>query len=145
MKVLHTSDWHLGQTFYDYDRSEDDKEMLRHIKEIAIEEQPDVLVVCGDIYHISAPSTTAQKMFNRAILEISQKCPEMTIVITAGNHDSASRLETTKELWELHNVNLIGAVARTKIETSLRPSYHRGEKGGKNSGIRGSSTILLYP
>jgi len=123
MKVLHTSDWHLGQKFYDYDRSEDDEEMLRHIKEIAIEEKPDVMVVSGDIYHISAPSTTAQKMFNRAILEISQKCPEMTIVITAGNHDSASRLETTKELWELHNVSLIGTVARTDKSKPLYDSH----------------------
>ena len=92
MKILHTSDWHLGHTLYNYDRTAEQQAFLRQLTRIVTEEQPDAMVVSGDIYHYSSPAAATQKMYTDAMLNIHQACPGMAIVVTAGNHDSS--LET---------------------------------------------------
>ena len=87
MKILHTSDWHLGHTLYNYDRTVEQQAFLRQLTRIVTEEQPDAMVVSGDIYHYSSPAAATQKMYTDAMLNIHQACPEMTIVVTAGNHE----------------------------------------------------------
>ena len=96
MKVLHTSDWHLGHTLYGYDRTEEQQAMLDQMVKIAQDEKTDLFLVSGDIYHTSEPKPVVQKMFNKAIAKLSKSCPDMTIVITAGNHDSGTRHEIFK-------------------------------------------------
>ena len=110
MRIIHTSDWHLGHILYGYDRSREQKSMLSQIEEIAREEKPDALVVSGDVYHTGQPSAVAQKMFTEAVMRLHTACPEMEIVITAGNHDSASKHEVSRILWETQKVNMIGSV-----------------------------------
>ena len=122
MKILHTSDWHLGQVFYDYDRTEEQRDMLRQITEIVRKEQPDAMVVSGDIFHTGSPSSAAVEMYNEAILAMHRACEGMTIVVTAGNHDSAAKLVVNNALWEHFNVNIIGHVARNKDENRT-PDY----------------------
>ena len=100
MKLIHTSDWHLGHTLYNYDRTEEQQAFLQQLAEIVEREQPDALLVSGDVYHYSSPSASVQKMYTEAMLEIHRRCPSMTIVVTAGNHDSSSKLEITQSLWE---------------------------------------------
>ena len=53
MKILHTSDWHLGHTLYNYDRSHEQQAFLQQLTRIVAEEMPDAMVVSGDIYHDS--------------------------------------------------------------------------------------------
>ena len=84
MKILHTSDWHLGHTLYNYDRSREQQAFLKQLIRIVAEEMPDAMVVSGDIYHYSTPSASTQKMYTDGMLEIHRACPEMTIVVTAG-------------------------------------------------------------
>ena len=84
--------------------------MLSQIEEIAREEKPDALVVSGDVYHTGQPSAAVQKMFTEAVMRLHTACPEMEIVITAGNHDSASKHEVSRILWETQKVNMIGSV-----------------------------------
>ena len=55
MKILHTSDWHLGHTLYNYDRTEEQADMMDQVVEIARREQPDAFLLSGDVYHTSAP------------------------------------------------------------------------------------------
>ena len=66
MKILHTSDWHLGQTFYDYDRTEEHKHFFEQLKSVVREEKPDLLLVSGDLFHTSAPSIAAQELYNES-------------------------------------------------------------------------------
>ena len=91
MKILHTSDWHLGHTLYNYDRTEEQLSMLQQIEDIVHNEQPDVFLLCGDVYHTSQPSASVQTMFTDALVQIHHACPSMTIVVTAGNHDSGTK------------------------------------------------------
>lgn len=119
MKILHTSDWHLGHTLYSYDRSQEQQAFLSQLATIVAEEKPDALVVSGDIYHYSAPAAATQRMYTDAMLEIHRAHPEMVIVVTAGNHDSCSKLEIDSSLWHHFGVKVVGNIERTKEEVNL--------------------------
>ena len=79
-KLIHTSDWHLGQNFYGYDRSEEQRDFLRQLADIVAQEQPDALLVSGDIYHTAAPSSAAVSMYVEGMLDVHKACPDMAIV-----------------------------------------------------------------
>lgn len=111
-KIIHTSDWHLGQNFYGYDRSEEQADFLRQLVDIVSQQQPDALLVSGDIFHTAAPSSAAVTLYVNAMLDIHNACPKMAIVVIAGNHDSASRLQCDSRLWELAGVRVLGGIAR---------------------------------
>ena len=91
MKLIHTSDWHLGHTLYNYDRTEEQQVFLQQLAEIVEREQPDALLVSGDVYHYSSPSASVQKMYTEAMLEIHRRCPSMTIVVTAHHRSDRER------------------------------------------------------
>lgn len=119
MKVLHTSDWHLGHTLYGYDRTEEQQSMLNQIEGIIKSEQPDAMVLSGDVYHTSQPSAAVQTMFTEAIVAMHRACPEMTIVITAGNHDSGSKHEIYQTPWRELKVFAIGNIDKEKPENHI--------------------------
>ena len=119
MKILHTSDWHLGHTLYNYDRSREQQAFLKQLTRIVAEEMPDAMVVSGDIYHYSTPSASTQKMYTDGMLEIHRVCPGMTIVVTAGNHDSSSKLEIDSSLWKHFGVKVVGNIERNQEEVNL--------------------------
>ena len=92
MKILHSGDWHVGQTLDGYERSGEFRAFFARLKEVAQEEKPDVLVVAGDIYDNGMPSTAAQNLYTAALLDLHRACPGMEVVVIAGNHDSGARL-----------------------------------------------------
>ena len=108
MKILHTSDWHLGHTLYGYDRTVEHKAMLEQMVEIVREHRPDVFLLAGDVYHTSQPSSAVQTMFSEAMVSLHQAHPEMYIIVIAGNHDSASKHEIFTTPWRALNVYAIG-------------------------------------
>lgn len=118
MKILHTSDWHLGQVFYGYDRREEQQAFLEALAEVVGRERPDVMIVSGDVFHNSTPSAQAKRMYVEGMIRIHEACPEMTVVVTAGNHDSPSRLEAEDGLWRHVNVRVIGSFARREDRTA---------------------------
>lgn len=111
-KFIHTSDWHLGQNFYGYDRSEEQSDFLQQLADIVLKHTPDALLVSGDIYNTAAPSNATVNMYVNAMLDIHRACPTMAIIVIAGNHDSASRLDSDRRLWELAGVTVVGSIAR---------------------------------
>ena len=110
MKILHTSDWHLGHTLYNYDRTEEQMAMLLQMVDIVREEKPDVFLLCGDVYHTPQPSASVQTMFTNALVEIHDANPDMTIVITAGNHDSGTKHDIFRTPWKALKVYTIVSV-----------------------------------
>lgn len=113
MKIIHTSDWHIGQVFnFHYDRQEEHQFFFDQLKKIIEEESPDALLVSGDVFDKSTPGNTSMRFFYDNILELVKAAPDTTFVITSGNHDSSSRLETDNGVWKLHNAHLVGAVER---------------------------------
>lgn len=112
MRILHTADWHIGQLFHEYDRTFEHQEFLNWLLETLVKEQINVLLVSGDIFDLSNPSAASIKMFYTFLNKAVKLSPELQIIITAGNHDSASRLESPKPLLESSNIHIIGVVEK---------------------------------
>jgi len=131
MRILHTADLHLGQIIYqNYDRSDEHRHFFNQLKRWCLEERPDALVVCGDIYDIQQPSASTKKAFTEYFVDIHRTCPDMRIVVIAGNHDSASRVQADSAVWELANTKLIGIPpAKEASESSLENFIVRLESG----------------
>jgi len=128
---IHTSDWHLGQNFYGYDRSEEQADFLSQLADIVRKRQPDALLVSGDIYHTAAPSNAAVNLYVDAMLDIHKACTTMKIIVIAGNHDSASRLDSDHRLWQLANVTVLGGISRDEhgranLEHHIVPVGNKG-------------------
>lgn len=119
MKILHTSDWHLGHTLYNYDRTEEQRDMLHQMVNIVKEQKPDVFILAGDVYHTPQPSATIQTLFTNALVNIHEANPQMTIIVTAGNHDSGAKHEIFRTPWEALNVYTIGNLNRENYQEHI--------------------------
>lgn len=109
MKIIHTADLHLGQILYqNYDRADEHEHFFRQLSDWCRSENPDALVVSGDIFDIQQPSANTRKFFTDHFVWLHMENPSMKIVITAGNHDSASRLQADSSVWEYANAKLVG-------------------------------------
>lgn len=112
MKILHTADWHIGQLFYEFDRTGGHQQFLDWLVGILKERNIDVLLIAGDIFDSANPSAASVRQFYRFLNKATSACPALQIVVTAGNHDSAARLETPKPLLESSNIYIIGIVEK---------------------------------
>jgi len=114
VKFIHTSDWHLGHCLYQYDRSAEQQDFLRQLVEIVHAEQPDALLVCGDVFQTAQPTYAAVRLYNEWMLKLRDACQTMTIVVIAGNHDSGNRLACDSEVWQrAAGVHTLGHTTRT--------------------------------
>ena len=111
MKIIHTSDWHLGHRLYNYDRADEEVHFFGQLAATVRKERPDALVVSGDIFHSGAPGNDVAKRFTERLLDVQAACPSMETVVIAGNHDSYSRLVVDKALWSRCRVHVFGIPA----------------------------------
>ncbi len=112
MKVLHTADWHIGQLFHEYDRTYEHQQFLNWLLQTLINEKIDVLLISGDVFDVSNPAANAIRMLYTFLATAVRDNPDLQIIMTAGNHDSAARLESPKPLLESSNIHIIGVVER---------------------------------
>ncbi len=119
MKILHTSDWHLGHTLYNYDRAEEQQAMLEQMVSIVEEQKPDVFLLCGDVYHTPQPSAAIQTMLSDGLVRIHEANPQMTIVVTAGNHDSGTKHEIFQTPWKALKVYAIGQLEKEDLDEHI--------------------------
>lgn len=112
MNILHTADWHLGQLFYEYDRTYEHQQFLDWLVDTVRDAEVDVLLISGDVFDLSNPSAVSVKQFYTFLNQATKARPGLQIVITAGNHDSASRLESPKPLLESSSVHIVGVVEK---------------------------------
>jgi len=108
MKLLHTSDWHLGRTLYSKkERHEEHAAFLKWLQTTIVDNSVDLLIVAGDIFDSASPGANAQKMYYDFLLKVrNSKC--RNVVIVGGNHDSPSFLNAPKEILSALNVYVIG-------------------------------------
>lgn len=120
MKVLHTSDWHIGQILnFHYDRQEEHQHFLDQLGGIIGKERPDALIVSGDIYDKNTPGNSSMRFLSDNLLRICDLAPDMPLVLTAGNHDSSSRIESMSGVWRRVNTHFVGAAERVGEEYRL--------------------------
>ena len=116
IRILHTADWHLGQTFFGYDRVEEHTHFLQWLVRELKENKIDVLLIAGDIFDVSNPSAASQHMFYRFIRQVTEENPKLQLVVVAGNHDSAARLEAPLPLLQEMRTEIRGIVRRHEGE-----------------------------
>ena len=112
IRILHTADWHLGQTFFGYDRVEEHAHFLDWLARELKENEIDVLLIAGDVFDVSNPSAASQRMFYRFIRRVTTENPQLQLVVVAGNHDSAARLEAPLPLLQEMRTDIKGIVRR---------------------------------
>jgi len=106
MKILHTSDWHIGQKFMGKSRESEHKAFFKWLYKIIEEEHIDVLIVAGDIFDTGNPPNYALEIYYNFLNKLCS-ISGLYVVITAGNHDSISTLKAPKQLLELMNIFVI--------------------------------------
>lgn len=113
MKIIATSDWHIGNMFHGNDRLPEHKHFLTWLLEQVRQTTPDALLVAGDVFDNGNPSAAAQSAYYEFLAAASKECPDMMIIITAGNHDSAYRLEAPRPLLSRYKMEIRGSVSRS--------------------------------
>ena len=91
MRILHTSDWHLGRQFHGISLLDDQRHALNHLLRIVRDERVDVVVVAGDIYDRAVPPAEAVELLDEVLHALSYDCG-VPVILIAGNHDSPERL-----------------------------------------------------
>ncbi|MDO8070311.1 exonuclease SbcCD subunit D C-terminal domain-containing protein [Janthinobacterium sp. SUN176] len=112
MRLLHTSDWHLGQTLHNYERGYEHQRFLDWLLDTLVAEKVDVLLVAGDVFDNANPSAASQKQLYVFLQQARARLPALQLVVVAGNHDSAGRLEAPGPLLAAHGTHVIGHLLR---------------------------------
>lgn len=116
IRILHTADWHLGQSFFGYDRVEEHAHFLDWLARELKENEIDALLIAGDIFDVSNPSAASQRMFYHFIRKVTEENPHLQLVAVAGNHDSAARLEAPLPLLQEMRTEIKGIVRKQEGE-----------------------------
>ena len=117
MKILHTSDWHLGRTLYGKKRYAEFEGFLDWLLETIKIKEVDVLIVAGVVFDTTTPSNRAQQLYYRFLCRVAAS-PCRHVVVVGGNHDSPSFLDAPKELLNFLDVHVIGSPTE-RIEDEL--------------------------
>ncbi len=112
LTVLHTADWHLGQSFCGFDRDFEHAQFLDWLTDQLLWRKPDALLLAGDVFDSVNPSAQAQQRFYSFLAAARDAHPSLQIVIIAGNHDASARLEAPAGLLDSLNISVVGAVQR---------------------------------
>ncbi len=113
MRIIHTADWHIGQKLAGYGRDFEHAVVLNQLADIVRDREADALLVSGDVFDHQNPSGEAQQLFYSALLKLKKARPAIAIIVTAGNHDAAGRLEAPHALLASMNVHIVGNIRRT--------------------------------
>ena len=105
MKILHTSDWHLGQNFYNKSRKNEHQQFLSWLLQQVVEQSIDAIIVAGDIFDTSTPPSYAREMYNKFVVDCSKL--NCQLVMLGGNHDSVSVLKETQQLLKYMGTDVI--------------------------------------
>jgi exonuclease SbcD len=112
MRIIHTADWHIGQTLNGWSRETEHRAFLGRLHDLILNEDVDVLLVAGDVFDGINPSGEAQSLLYGAIARMVRARPHLQIILTAGNHDPAQRLEAPEAVLNELGVHVLGTLRR---------------------------------
>lgn len=143
MRILHTSDWHLGKHLESISRLEEQKHFIDELSKICDEEKVELIIIAGDVYDSFNPSAEAEKLFYSSMKKLS-KGGQRPIIVVAGNHDSATRLEAPSPLAEELGI-IIHTTPKTKLDIAKFDSYaiNRVEEGFFEIEIHGEKASIV--
>ncbi|MCH7309233.1 exonuclease SbcCD subunit D C-terminal domain-containing protein [Acinetobacter sp. NIPH 1852] len=129
VRFFHTSDWHLGQFFYNHSRHYEHEQFLAWLLEQIKVKQPHALLIAGDIFDVINPSSQAQKQLYQFLADAHDIAPQMQTLMIAGNHDSGYRIEQVEPLLEKYNAKTVGVIRWNEdksldLERLILPIYN---------------------
>ena len=133
VRFLHTSDWHLGQFFYNHSRQYEHEQFLAWLLEQIKEKQPHALLIAGDIFDVINPASAAQKQLYQFLADAHDIAPHMQMLMIAGNHDSGYRIEQVEPLLEKYNAKTVGVIhknadSQVDLDRLLVPIYDENQQ-----------------
>lgn len=118
MRILHTSDWHLGQNFYSKSRAAEHQAFLDWLLASAQEHDVDAIIVAGDIFDTGSPPSYARELYNRFVVQLQQtRC---RLVVLAGNHDSVATLNESRDILAFLNTTVVANAGHAPFILPLR-------------------------
>lgn len=108
MKILHTSDWHVGKVLKGRSRADEHVRVLGELVDVAKAERPDLVIVAGDLYETAAPSPEATRVVTRALTALKRTGAD--VVAIAGNHDNGAALDALRGWADASGITLRGTV-----------------------------------
>ena len=133
MRLVHTSDWHLGKPLCDKTRYDEYEAFLHWLCAYLIKEDVDCLVIAGDIFDTTTPSHQALSLYFQFLHRITSKT-NISVVITGGNHDSASLLNAPDSFLREFQIHVIGAALESHADEVI-PIYRHGCRDGELCGL----------
>ena len=132
VRFFHTSDWHLGQFFYNHSRQYEHEQFLAWLLEQIKEKQPHALLIAGDIFDVINPASAAQKQLYQFLADAHDLAPHMQTLMIAGNHDSGYRIEQVEPLLEKYNAKTVGVIHKNNegsidLDRLLIPIYNENK------------------
>jgi exonuclease SbcD len=129
VRFFHTSDWHLGQFFYNHSRDYEHEQFLNWLLEQIQQKQPHALLIAGDIFDVINPASKAQKQLYQFLADAHDRAPHMQTLMIAGNHDSGYRIEQVEPLLEKYQAKAVGVVHKNTqgqldLDRLLVPIYN---------------------
>lgn len=112
MKIIHTSDWHLGHQLHGYNREYEHQAFLDWLADELETQQADALLVAGDIFDTANPPASSWRMLYRFLAKVSKTLPNLDVVMIGGNHDSPSKLDAPHELLKAFDLHMVGGIHR---------------------------------
>ena len=107
MTVIHTSDWHLGAKLHEQDRAEEHRQFLKALAELVQSESADAVVISGDVFDVRQPGPAAQALYYDFLASLKSCTTCRKVVVTAGNHDSASLLAASRPVLKHLDVEVV--------------------------------------
>ncbi|WP_431687921.1 exonuclease subunit SbcD [Hahella sp. NBU794] len=126
-RILHTSDWHLGQHFFGKTRADEHAMFFNWLLEQVQVHEVDALIVAGDIFDTGAPPSYARELYNRFVVELQRT--DCQLVLLAGNHDSVATLNESKDLLACLNVHVVAGMPETPENNVLLLNDRNEEPG----------------
>lgn len=111
MRLIHTSDWHLGQTLHGQERDHEHARFLAWLLDQLVAHQADALLIAGDVFDTVNPPLKAQERLYDFIVRAHERLPQLDIVMIAGNHDSGGRIELPAPLMKRLNAHAVGRIS----------------------------------
>ncbi|MFU2318669.1 exonuclease subunit SbcD [Rahnella sp. PCH160] len=127
MRLIHTSDWHLGQYFFTKSRAAEHQAFLRWLTGQVQQHQVDAVIVAGDIFDTGSPPSYARELYNRFVVELQHTGCQL--IVLAGNHDSVATLNESRELLSCLNTRVIATVGENLDEQVLVLNTREGQPG----------------
>ncbi|MEV5764102.1 exonuclease SbcCD subunit D [Micromonospora sp. NPDC052213] len=126
MKILHTSDWHVGKVLKGQSRAEEHKQVLAGVIDVARAERPDLVIVAGDLYDTAAPTPEATRLVTRALTALRRTGAD--VVAIGGNHDNGQALDALRPWAEAAGITLRGGVRENPDEHVVDGTTAGGER-----------------